>query len=142
MKYLLILTLFSTLGHALEDTAFHKKKLDIAEREQAIIVAPEGYYPQKLTIFEGEKVKFFISSTVETPTCMMMPSHKLYIAVRKGKIAEGEAYFDKPGKYIFYCPTGKIKGTVTVLERPTLVSAENRREIASTKVQVWRPKED
>ena len=36
-------------------------------REVAVIVTKEGYYPRSLSVFEGERIKFFVTSTLEEP---------------------------------------------------------------------------
>ncbi len=144
MRIIILISLFCiSIGWALEETAFPKKKFDTPRREQAVIITDEGYYPKKLTIFEGEKIHFYVTSTMNSASCLLMPSHKLYISVQEGKMAEGDAFFGSAGKYTFYCPAGKIKGQIVVLERPLPgAEQENQRNIASTRVKVWRPREE
>jgi plastocyanin len=107
-------------------------------REVAIIVTKEGYYPKSISVFEGEKVKFYVTSTVEDPNCLIVESHKVFMAANKGKITEGETTFDKAGEYAFYCPSSKNDGKVVVLRRNS-----PKREVASEKneASVWMPKE-
>ncbi len=128
MRFLLPFLLLSTLlAHAEE------KKLEKPTREISIIVTKEGYYPKSLSVFEGEKVKFFITSTVEDPSCVIVESHKVFMAATKGKITEGEAVFDKAGEFAFYCPSSKNDGKIVVLRKH-----QPKREIAS---DVWMPRE-
>ena len=108
-------------------------------REVSIILGSEGYYPQKITIFEGEKVRFYLTSSISEGSCLLMESPKLFLAANRGKISEGEVIFEEPGEYQFYCPNVKEAGRVIVLpkKRP-------QREIASQetpKSQVWMPKD-
>lgn len=108
-------------------------------REISIIVTKEGYYPKSLSVFEGEKVKFFVTSTVEEPNCMIVESHKVFMAANKGKVTEAEVTFDKAGEFAFYCPSSKNDGKVVVLKK-----AVSKRDIASEKEgspSVWMPKE-
>lgn len=86
-------------------------------REIAIIFSDEGYYPRSISVFEGEKVRFFVTSTTEKPHCFIVESHKLFLSATKGKISEGEVHFDRPGKFSFYCPSSKNDGRVVVLEK-------------------------
>jgi plastocyanin len=110
-----------------------EKKLDKPTREISIIVTKEGYYPKSLSVFEGEKVKFFVTSTVEDPSCVIVESHKVFMAAARGKVTEGEAVFDKAGEFAFYCPSSKNDGKIVVLKKH-----QPKRDIAS---DVWMPKE-
>jgi plastocyanin len=128
MKLLLTALLFSTALFA-----------QTPRREVSIIVTKEGYYPKSLSVFEGEKVKFFLTSTVEAPSCLIVEHHKVFMAANKGKLTEGEAVFDKPGEFAFYCPGSKNDGKIVVLKK-----VQAKREIASEKKgdsMVWTPKE-
>jgi plastocyanin len=107
-------------------------------REIAIIVTKEGYYPKSLSVFEGEKVKFYVTSTVEEPNCMIVEAHKVFMAANKGKITEAEVVFDKAGEFAFYCPSSKNDGKVVVLKKHM-----PKRAVASEKSDsmLWMPKE-
>jgi hypothetical protein len=108
-------------------------------REVAVIVTKEGYYPRSLSVFEGERIKFFVTSTLEEPNCLIVESHKVFMAANKGKVTEAEAVFDKAGEFAFYCPSSKSDGKIVVLKK-----AVPKREVASEKSQesmVWTPKE-
>jgi plastocyanin len=107
-------------------------------REVAIIVTKEGYYPKSLSVFEGEKVKFYVTSTVEEPNCLIVEGHKVFLAANKGKVTEAEVEFDHAGEFAFYCPSSKIDGKVVVLKKQM-----PKREIASEKdtPSVWKPRE-
>ncbi len=105
-------------------------------REISIIVTKEGYYPKSLSVFEGEKVKFYVTSTLDEPHCMIVEGHKVFLAANKGKVTEAEATFDKAGSFAFYCPSSKSDGKIVVMKRFV-----PKREIASEKSDVWTPKE-
>jgi hypothetical protein len=108
-------------------------------REISVIVTKEGYYPKSISVFEGERVKFYVTSTVEDPNCLIVESHKVFMAATKGKITEAEALFDKSGEFAFYCPSSKNDGKIVVLKK--LVP---KREVASEKkseAMPWTPKE-
>jgi hypothetical protein len=85
-------------------------------REISVIVTKEGYYPKSLSVFEGEKIKFYVTSTVE------------------------ESVFDRAGEFAFYCPGSKNDGKIVVIRK---VVAQPKREVASDKNEpaVWMPKE-
>ena len=106
----------------------------IPTREISIIVTKEGYYPKSISVFEGEKIKFYVTSTVEDPNCLIVESHKVFLAANKGKVTEAEAVFDKPGEFAFYCPSSKNDGKVVVMKKSV-----PKREIASEKQ--WTPRE-
>jgi len=131
MKLFIFCFLLSTLAMAAESK-------NPPVREVAVIVTKEGYYPKSLSVFEGEKVKFFVTSTVEEPHCMIVESHKVFLAANKGKVTEAEAVFDKAGEFAFYCPSSKNDGKIVVLKK-----AVPKRDVASEKSQegVWTPKE-
>ncbi len=108
-------------------------------REMAVIVTKEGYYPKSLSVFEGEKIKFYVTSTIEEPHCMIVESHKVFLAANKGKVTEAEVVFDKAGEFAFYCPSSKNDGKIVVLKK-----AMPKREVASEKSRegmFWTPKE-
>jgi plastocyanin len=126
MKLFLLLSLFLT-------TAFAETK---PLREVSVIVTKEGYYPKSISVFEGEKVKFYVTSTVEDPHCMIVESHKVFMAATKGKITESEVVFDKPGEFAFYCPSSKNDGKIVVLKK-----SQPKREVASEKKDYWTPRE-
>ena len=131
MKLFLFCFLLSTLSIAGESKTS-------PVREVAVIVTKEGYYPKSLSVFEGEKIKFYVTSTVEEPNCMIVESHKVFLAANKGKVTEAEAVFDKAGEFAFYCPSSKNDGKIVVLKK-----AVPKRDVASEKSQegIWIPKE-
>lgn len=73
----------------------------------------------------------------------MMPKKEVFLAAKQGEVTETEVYFEKSGVFTFYCPTGRIKGEITVLERPDEKRKRVRRELASEKtVKIWRPRDE
>lgn len=128
MKFL-VLALISFSVMAVEE------KKSPPTREVSIIVTKEGYYPKSISVFEGEKIKFYLTSTVEDPGCLIVEGHKVFMAANKGKVTEGEAVFDKAGDFAFYCPSSKNDGKIVVLRK-----VMPKREIASEGM-LWTPKE-
>lgn len=113
------------------------EELSHPTREISVILTQEGYYPKSLAVFEGEKVKFYVTSTVEKPGCLIVESHKVFMAATKGKITESEVVFDKAGEFAFYCPSSKSDGKIVVLKK----SLPNKREVASDRKEYWTPRE-
>ena len=111
-------------------------------REISIIATDYGYFPSEFSVFEGERVKFFVTGASATPSCFILKDHGLFLGASRGKITEGETKFPRVGKFQFYCPTGKIEGNITVLKR----QSEKERMIAAEKEkrrkQAWYPKDD
>ena len=117
-----------------------ESKGPVPVREVSVIVTKEGYYPKSFSVFEGEKIKFYVTSTLEEPNCLIVEAHKVFLAATKGKVTEGESIFEKAGEYAFYCPGSKNDGKITVMKKVL----NNKREIASEKADeasVWMPKE-
>lgn len=138
---------FMNETQALESTFAQSKKFDVPVREISLIATPEGYYPEAFSVFAGEKVRFYLTNTGNTPSCLMLPDKELFLSAQKGNVSEGTAFFPKTGVYKFYCPTGKIKGRITVIPRPkTEEELEAERKLASermkNRVRVWYPKEE
>lgn len=128
---------------ALEDTYYSKKtKFDVPVREVSIIAAEEGFYPRRISVFKGERLKIFLTGKDKNPSCLTIPDKDVFMAANRGEITEGHAYFEKPGVYKFYCPTGKIEGRITVLDKPTK-EEKVKRKIASKpkKAKYWMPRE-
>jgi len=119
-----------------------KRMLDIPVQKRSVIISRYGFFPQTISLFEGEKVQLFLTSTMKAPTCFFMPDRKLYLTVNNREITEGELYFRKAGVYKFYCPLGKISGEFRVLVRKNKVIKNVERKVASKKiVKFWKPKE-
>ena len=145
---LMLLTVLAVVAPLFSALAFdygEDSKLTVPERSLSIIVGKEGFYPQNLSVFEGEKLKIFITSISDEPSCFTLPEKNLFLSALKGKISEGVLYFDRQGIYKFHCPAGNIQGSITVLKKKTFKDA-NERSVASEKTKlapmVWRPKED
>ncbi len=117
---------------------FHKNPL----REYSVILTPEGYYPNRIVAFEGEKVRFFVTSTEGQKGCFIVDDHKIFLSAKKGEIAEAEIQFKTAGKYKFFCPSSKHKGYITVLEKFDEEKIKKKaRDIASARRPTyWLPK--
>ncbi len=131
---------------ALEDGPFAKDRtFDGPKREISIIVTEEGFYPESLSVFKGETVRFFVTSTSTQKSCFILKGKDLFLAAENGKVSEGTFFFDREERVDFYCPTTKQKGRLTVLERPQdklEKKVRAQRKIASERVKIWMPKEE
>lgn len=113
-------------------------------REFSVIVTKEGYYPRRISLFAGERLRLFVTNLSDEQNCLIVTGHNIFLAAHKGTVTEGEALFDKPGVYPFYCPSSKFNGQITVIEKKKKVAAIPQRGIASEKPAapaVWMPKE-
>lgn len=128
-------------AHALEESYNKEKVLDVPYREQAIIVSKDGFFPNRLTVFKGEKVRFFVTAVGVNSACFNIPDKNVYSSATPQKIAEAETYFDKVGVFQFNCPNNTFTGRVMVLEKPSDREESARRGLASDTVKVWKPKD-
>lgn len=117
MKSILHLGLWFLFSSSFAQTYDHNSftKFQYPQRDMAIVVTNEGYYPDKLILFEGEKVKFFVTSTMNEASCVIVQDQEAFLSATKGKLTEGEMYFNKSGEFEFYCPGYAHKGKVVVL---------------------------
>ena len=44
----------------------------MAKRELAIIISDEGFFPNRVVAFEGESVRFFLTSLSQNDSCFVM----------------------------------------------------------------------
>jgi len=137
MKVLSIFATFliSFYTLALEQTYYNGKILPTASRDLSIIVTDEGYYPQNPTAFVGEKVRIFVTSTTDKPSCLILRNKEVFLEAKKGELSEGEVFLDRVGDIEIYCPTTKHKSTLVVLEHPKDKENRIQREIASEKLK-------
>jgi plastocyanin len=125
----------------LEQTYYKERTLDVPYREQAVIIGKEGFYPNRITVFKGEKVRFFVTSVGVDSACFNIPDKNVFTSPKGEKIIETEAFFDKVGVFQFNCPNNTFTGRVMVLEKASDRAETNRRGLASDLVKVWIPKD-
>jgi len=126
---------------ALEESYNKDKTLDIPYREQAVIISKDGFYPNRLIVFKGEKVRFFVTAVGVDNACFNIPDKNIYTSAAPQKIVESEAFFDKVGVFQFNCPNNTFTGRVMVLEKASDKEESARRGLASDTVKIWKPKE-
>jgi hypothetical protein len=137
LQLLLLSLLLSTSLLAIESTK--SRKLATPVRKHSIIISDEGYYPKELVSFVGERIHLFVTTTGDRSSCLLMPDRKLFLSVERGKISEGEVFFDTPGSYKFYCPSGQIDGKIIVMPRN---NSKGRKVASENIVNIWLPKDD
>jgi len=106
-----------------------------------VIVTKEGFYPNRLVVFKGEKVRFFVTSIGEAHACFNIPDKNVFSTAPIGKLAEAETFFDKAGTFVFNCPNSAFNGRVLVVEKAKDKDETMRRGLASEVIKVWQPKE-
>ena len=98
-----------------------------------------------MPLFQIKKIHFYITSSHDEPSCFIIKDKEVYAAAKKGEISEAVVLFANPGIYETYCPAGKLKGEIVVLEHPRVKKERQRRSLASKSnkiIKVWRPKDD
>lgn len=135
------MTIISNKAYALEESYHKERSLDVPYREQAVIVSKDGFFPNRLIVFKGEKVRFFVTAVGVDSACFNIPDKNVYTSAASQKIAEAETFFDKVGVFQFNCPNNTFTGRVMVLEKPSDREESARRGLASDTVKIWKPKE-
>ena len=119
------------------------ERFEFPTRDIAVIVTKDGFFPEKITVFEGEKIHFFVTSTETTPGCFIIQKKELFLAANKGKRTEAELVFNAPGELYFHCPAGKMQGKLVVLPNLKkvrgLASEKNKNDKKSQ--EYWVPRE-
>ncbi|EPZ50797.1 cupredoxin-like domain protein [Bacteriovorax sp. BAL6_X] len=143
----LITLIVTSYAFGIKETYFHKQEFDIPKRDLSIIATDKGFFPSKVTAFVGEKLNLYVTAATNLPSCLILKEHEVYVEAKKGEVREASVFLDTPGRFKFYCPSGQISGTLTVIEHPREKAKkdEQKREIASReneRVRVWRPKDD
>lgn len=148
--FMIVLILFLSLTSSWAQVYDHHsfKKFKAPQRDFSVIVSKEGYYPDRIIVFEGEKVRFFVTSTSSESQCFILENHEVFLPANKGRVAEAEIVLDKAGEYSFYCPSFSHRGKLVVLgerERAQPVVKINRDPASSNSLkqseQGWIPRE-
>lgn len=140
MRFILFLFLvypMSSMGMEM----FGEKVFEQPVREISVIITDDGFFPNKISAFEGERVKFFITSTAKDKQCFILQRHELFLGVAKGKVNEGEIVLNDAGRFRFFCPSHKKQGHLTVIGKKEEV--ETLRAPASVaKPKFWTPRDN
>ncbi|MDO9182552.1 MAG: hypothetical protein Q7U04_09085 [Bacteriovorax sp.] len=141
IAHILFFSVFFHNAYGLEESYNKNKTLDVPYREQAVIVGKEGFYPNRLIVFKGEKVRFFVTAVGVDSACFNIPDKNVYTTAKSEKIAEVETFFDKVGVFQFNCPNNTFTGRVMVIEKASDRDESLRRGLASDTVKIWQPKD-
>lgn len=136
-----LMVIYYQSAHALQETYFKETKNDVPYREQAVIIGKDGFFPNRIVVYKGEKVRFFITSVGVDSSCFNIPDKNVFSSPGKDKIAEAEVFFDKEGVFAFNCPNNTFNGRVMVLEKASDREETQRRGLASDLVKIWKPKD-
>ena len=138
---ILFLQTLASSAWGIEESYNKERKLDVPYREQAIIITKEGFYPNRLIVYKGEKVRFFVTAVGVDSACFNIPDKNVFSTAVPAKVTEAETFFDKAGTYQFNCPNNTFTGRVMVLEKASDREESARRGLASDVVKVWKPKD-
>jgi len=144
LMLLMIFAVVAPLFSAMAIDYGEDSKLTVPERSIAVIVSKEGFYPQSISAFEGEKLTIMVTSISDEPSCFTIPDKNIFLSAIKGKISEGVLYFDRQGIYKFHCPAGNIQGSLTILKKKGIKSHERAVASESEKLapRIWRPRDN
>lgn len=150
MNHLLVIVFFMTwaaLSGLANGSEGAVERLDQPVREVAVILTPEGAYPSSIFAYKGEKIRFYLSATTKRPSCFMVPHHDVFVAVPPGEVREASLVLEHQGELEFHCPTGNIKGSLSVHEHPREARERRQRELASEQEKaqgpkIWMPRDD
>ena len=139
MKGLYLLIFFSFQAVAID---FDEKYYEQPVREISVIVTDTGFFPDHMMAFEGEKLKFFITSTSKKSQCMVLQKHEFFVAAENGVINQADVTVDQPGKFKFYCPSFGHEGWLTVFKKGK-ASDEIRKpaSVDDDKPKYWTPRD-
>lgn len=142
MRTKLVLLIVCVSNYSYATDQFKKKIFNSPIREVSIIATRDGFYPNKLVAYKGEKLKVFITSTTEKPQCFILQKHEVFISADKGRVNEGEVVLDRAGRFKFFCPANKSYGHLTVFDNTVHTDKEEvKRDIASKAPTFWMPRD-
>lgn len=132
------------ISHSLIEKDFKEKSYTYPLREFSVIISDDGYYPNKMLAYVGEKLRFYVTSTAKKSQCFILQNHEIFISAEKGQINEMEVVLDNPGRYKFYCPSSKHIGHLTVVAKDS-GKQDVIRAVASEKTtdktEYWTPRD-
>lgn len=131
---------FAFADEPLIEKDFKKKIYKNPLREFSIIVTDDGFYPNKLIAYVGEKVRFFVTSTTKNSQCFVLQKHEVFISAEQGHLNETETTLENPGRYKFYCPTTKHSGYLTVIDKASQAKEAARSVASESEEKPERPK--
>jgi hypothetical protein len=120
---------------------------EAAKREMAIIVTDEGFYPKNISVFQGEKITLYLTSTAQEDRCFMIQQKGIFVPVAKNQLKILEVEFDREETLDFHCPVGNMRGKISILEHPDhrrdrLQKRELASESTTRQPKIWMPREE
>jgi len=92
-NFIFLTALFASVPvFGLEETYNKERTLDVPYREQAVIISKEGFYPNRLVVFKGEKVRFFVTAVGVDSACFNIPDKNVYSTARPEKNCGGRDF--------------------------------------------------
>lgn len=135
------LTVFIILSGQALAYDFSEKEFKQPVREVSIIVTDTGFYPDHMLAFEGERLKFFVTSTSKKSQCFVLQKHEVFVAADKGMVNEGETVVENSGKFKFYCPSFPHEGTLTVMQKFGEQEERKPASVEEEKPKYWMPRD-
>ena len=89
---------------------FKRKNFVFPQRDLSVIVGEDGFYPNHLVAFKGEKIRLFITSSSKKDSCFVLQKHEVFIAAENSVVNEAEFVADQSGRFRFYCPSSDFEG--------------------------------
>ena len=86
-------------------------------QERSVIFDKGEYYPDKIILREGDKLKLFFANLSEKKSCLYGKSLDLFLSADPGEFVEKELVLSNFGEYKLSCPGPKSELTVLVLRR-------------------------
>ena len=136
-----VLSFFMILSFSAMAIDFEEKYYERPVREVSIIVSETGFFPDQMLAFEGEKLKFFVTSTSKKSQCMVLQKHELFVAAEKGIVNEAEVTVEHPGKFRFYCPSFGHEGWLTVVKKGNTSQEVRKPASEDEKPKYWTPRD-
>ena len=105
-KYWFVLILFNVCtALALEESYHRDVKLDVPYQEHSIIVSRDGFFPNRIVVFKGEKVRFFVTAVGVDSACFNIPDKNVFSSASSQKIVEAEAFSIRLESFSLIAPT-------------------------------------
>jgi len=126
---------------AIENSDYFKaKRYEFPIKKIAIISTKDGFYPQRIVLKEGEKLKIFLTS-IKQNGCFFMAKKNIFISAKENTITEKDIFFEKAGNYEFNCPSTHSKGQIIVLSKKKKDKSITRKIASEPKVKTWIPRD-
>lgn len=161
MKFIKTLTplFIALLSNLISLSLFATNKEDFFKhptRSFSVIVGPEGYLPNTIIGFAGEKMTLYFTSLIGQESCFVLPSKDIYLGIKKSNLSKIKIRFKNPGTYNFYCPAQDYTGQFLIYSKDNHYphyDFQSRKKLKKQKLirmgiegketllETWRPKD-